>query len=206
MAFSRRAFLKAAALAQTSFLFSPSAFSCGSGPDRERAVLEPAPPFDFLSDGFEDGIEQFLNQEYGPYWVYSNLPMAFSAPYTAEYHRKIPFEILPGDSSLTGRYRSITIFFQRFIHLSKHGESCSSSCPPNRSVITRVAKFDINEDVLPYLRLRIQVPYDSREIRLFAVLHEKKFRRIEVVKQNGSTKLRHCYFEIDGYIDERLGD
>lgn len=205
MLFSRRQFLKATTITHATTLYSPLAFSCGAGPDRVQAVIAPAPAFDFLSDGLEDGIEQFLNKEYRRgRWEYSKELITFRAPPVAEYHRNIPIEIRTANSNFTERYRSLAIFFQRFVSVTRYGEFCSSSCSPNKSAITRVAKFEFGEYAVSDISTRVQVPYDSDELKLIAALTNKVSGRVEVVKQNSSIKLRGCFFEIDGYIDKQL--
>jgi len=202
MPFSKRQFLKAATIHAAS-LYSTSAFSCGAGPDREKPVLAPLPAFDFLSDSFEDGIEKFLDKEYGRgYWVYSVDPITFRTPELAESHNSIPIEIRACDLKETKRYQSIALFVQRFVHVSKSGESCKPYCPRNRSAITRVAEFKLGEEVLPDISMRIRISnYDSSAVKMIAAFTDARTKRVEVVKQNGSIRLSGCFFEIDGYLD-----
>lgn len=201
MSVSRRRFLEAATILQATTLYSPSALSCGAGPEKAEYDLVPLPAFDFLTDSFEDGIEIFLDQKYGEgKWKYSVAPISFRVPDIAESYRTIPVEIGTSDFSLAGRYRRLAIFAQRFVHVSKSASPC---CPANRSTIFRVAEFELGKGVIPYLSTRIQMPsLDSAALKMVAVVTDEA-GRVEVIKQHGQIKLMPCYFEIDGYLNGR---
>lgn len=198
MPLSRRQFIQAAPLLHISTLYSSPALSCGAGPNKARLDLLPLPDFEYLSDGIEDGIEQFLDKTYGVgKWKHSVAPITFGAPEIAESWNSIPIDIRTCDSSLAGRYGRLYVFVQRFVNIYKSGPSCKPYCSSKRSMISRVADFKLGENTIPDLSTRIQI-LDSASLRMIAVFTRGEV--IHVVKQNGSIQLQPCFLDIDGYV------
>lgn len=200
MTTSRRKLLQAIAALPAATIYTRSAFSCTAAKDRyDHAKL---PTSDFLSNNSEDGIEQFLDEKYGrDKWTYSTSAIAFRTTQVSENSGNIPIEICSCDPALVERYRTLSIFVQRFVNVAKSGKvDCGPDCWSKRSMISRVAEFKLSKDIFPDFSIRIQNP-DSRALKLIAVftpISEKAYP--EVVKQNGSIKLARCFLEIDAYV------
>ena len=199
MTTSRRKLLQAIAALPAATIYTRSAFSCTAAKDRYDHVK--LPTSDFLSNNSEDGIEQFLDEKYGrDKWTYSTSAIAFRTPQVSENSENTPIEICSCGPALVGRYRTLSIFVQRFVNVAKSGEACRPDCWSKRSMISRVAEFKLSKDIFPDFSIRIRNP-DSTALKLIAVFTPNSENTyIEVVKQNGSIKLARCSLEIDGYV------
>lgn len=203
MPISRRVFLTTAAVMNTSALYSSSAFSCDGGGLMYCPI--PLPPSDFVLDSIdESSVETFLNEKYGnDAWSYSSLPISFTAPEISENSIKIPVEIRTDDPSLVGRYRSMEVLVHRIVKVWDTEKFRIPRHAPERFMISRVAKFKLSEQIVPYISMRIQ-NHDSGELRMIAVFTPvDRSKRIEVVKQNKTIKIMRCYFDKFVYVDGR---
>lgn len=199
MTTSRRKLLQAIAALHAATIYTPSAFSCTAAKDRSDHVKFPTS--DFLSDNSEDGIEQFLDEKYGrDKWTYSTSAIVFRTPHVGENVGNIPIDLRSCDPTLVGRYRTLSIFVQRFVNVAKSGGACRPYCWSERSMISRVAEFKLSKEIFPDFSIRIQNP-DSTALKLIAVFTlNGENTYMEVVKQNGSIRLARCSLEIDGYL------